>query len=67
MRERGKVWEEIIYRLNENEVFGNCLGSKRVVRDRYLLLVKKYRKKMIEEVKVSGILFELIEIDKLLE
>lgn len=66
-RERGKVWEEITHRLNENEVFGNRLGSKRAVRDRYSLLAKKYRKKMTEEAKASGISPELTETDKLLE
>ena len=59
-----KVWEEIItHRLNENEVFGNRLGSKRAVRDRYSLLAKKYRKKMTEEAKASGISPELTETD----
>ena len=66
-RERGKVWEEITHRLNENEVFGNRPGSKRAVRDRYSLLAKKYRKKMTEEAKASGISPELTETDKLLE
>ena len=66
-RERGKVWEEITERLNENEVFRNRLGSKRAVRDRYSLLAKKYRKKMAEEAKASGISPELTETDKLLE
>ena len=61
------MWEEITHRLNENEVFGNPLGSKRAVRDRYSLLAKKYRKKMIEEAKASGISPELTETDKLLE
>lgn len=53
--------------MNENEVFGNRLGSKRAVRDRYSLLAKKYRKKMTEEAKASGISLELTETDKLLE
>ena len=65
--ERGKVWEEITHRLNENEVFGNRLASKRAVRDRYSLLAKKYRKKMTEEANASGISPELTETDKLLE
>ena len=66
-RERGKVWEEIAERLNGNEVFRNRLGSKRAVRDRYSLLAKKYKKKMTEEAKASGISPELTETDKLLE
>ena len=65
-RERGKVREEITQRLNEN-VFGNRLGSKRAVRDKYSVLAKKYRKKMTEEGKASGISPELTETDKLLE
>lgn len=66
-RERGKVWEEITKRLNENKVFQNRLGSKRAVRDRYSLLAKKYKQKMTEEAKASGISPELTETDKLLE
>ena len=67
-RERGKVWEEITERLNEKEIFGNRLGNKRAVRDRYSLLAKKYRKKMTEEAKASsGISPEMTETDKLLE
>ena len=42
-RERGKVWDEITERLNEKETFGNRLGSKRAVRDRYSLLLKRYK------------------------
>ena len=61
------MWEEITHRLNENEVFGNRQGSKRAVRDRYSLLAKKYRKKMTEEGKASGISPELTETDKMLE
>ena len=61
------MWEEITHRLNENEVFGNRQGSKRAVRDRYSLLAKKYRKKMTEKGKASGISPELTETDKLLE
>ena len=61
------MWEEITHRLNENEVFGNRLGSKKAVRDRYSLLAKKYRKKMTEEAKASGISPELTKTHKLLE
>ena len=34
-RERGKVCKEITERLNENEVCGNSIESKRAVSDRY--------------------------------
>ena len=40
-RERRKLWEEITHRLNEIEVFGNRLGSKWAVRDRYSLLAQE--------------------------
>ncbi|PFX14997.1 hypothetical protein AWC38_SpisGene20811 [Stylophora pistillata] len=66
-RERGKVWEEITKRLNENKVFRNRLGSKRAVRDRYPLLAKKYKQKMTEEAKDDRRSPELTETDKLLE
>ena len=67
-RERGKIWEDITERrLNVNEAFAHRLGQKRAVRDRYALLSRKYKKKMTEEERGSGISPEMSEIDKLLE
>ena len=65
-RERGKIWEDITERLNANEAFAHRLGQKRAVRDRYALLLRKYKKKMTTE-RASGISPEVSEIDKLLE
>ena len=66
-RERGKIWEDITERLNSYEAFAHRLGQKRAVRDRYALLSRKYKKKMTEEERASGISPEMSEIDKLLE
>lgn len=66
-RERGKIWEGITERLNANEAFAHRLGQKRAVRDWYALLSRKYKKKMTEEERASGISPEMSEIDKLLE
>ena len=66
-RERGKIWEDITERLNAYEAFAHRLGQKRAVRDRYALLSRKYKKKMTEEERASGISPEMSEIDKLLE
>ena len=66
-RERGKIWEDITERLNANDAFAHRLGQKRAVRDRYALLSRKYKKKMTEEKRASGISPEMSEIDKLLE
>lgn len=66
-RERGKIWEDITERLNATEAFGNRLGHKRAVRDRYALLAKKFKKRMAEEESASGISPEMSETDKLLD
>ena len=65
--ERGRVWDEIAERLNGSEapVFR---VTKRSVRDRYKLLIDKYKRKMRNEEKASGIEVEpLSELDQLLE
>ena len=64
-RERGKIWEDITERLNANEAFAHRLGQKRAVRDRYALLSRKYKRKMTEDERASGISPEMSEIDKL--
>lgn len=66
-RERGKIWEDITERLNANDAFKNRLGNKRAVRDRYTLLAKKFKKRMAEEERASGVSPEMSEQDKLLE
>ena len=59
--------EDTTERLNANDAFAHRLGQKRAVRDRYALLSRKYKKKMTEEERASGISPEMSEIDKLLE
>ena len=63
--ERGKVWDEIAENLNklENPLFS---VSKRSLRDRLSLLIKRYKAKVREEDRESGINPE-DEIDSLLE
>ena len=64
--ERGKVWDEIAENLNklENPLFS---VSKRSLRDRLSLLIKRYKAKVREEDRESGINPEEDEIDSLLE
>ena len=64
--ERGKVWDEIAENLNklENPVFS---VSKRLLRDRLSLLIKRYKAKVREEDQASGISPDEEEIDSLLE
>ena len=66
-RDRGQVWEGITARLNATELFHDRLCNKRAVRDRYQLLSKKFKNKMAEEERASGISPEMTETDKLLE
>ena len=66
-RDRGQVWEGITARLNATELFHDRLRNKRAVRDRYQLLSKKFKNKMAEEERASGISPEMTETDKLLE
>ena len=66
-RERGKIWEAITKPLNASEAHRNRLGQKRAVRDRYAILGKKYKRKMMEEERASGISHEMTELDKLVE
>ena len=66
-RDRGQVWEGITARLNATELFHDRLHNKRAVRDRYQLLSKKFKNKMAEEERASGISPEMTETDKLLE
>ena len=66
-RDRGQVWEGITARLNATELFHDRLRNKRAVRDRYQLLSKKFKNKMAEEERASGISPEMTETEKLLE
>lgn len=64
--ERGKVWDEIAENLNklENPLFS---VSKRSLRDRLSLLIKRYKAKVREEDRATGISPEEDEIDSMLE
>lgn len=64
--ERGETWANL----------ATCLGkytalsfrvTQRSIRDRYLLLERKYKKKLTEEENASGISPELTEFDQLME
>ena len=64
--ERGEIWANL----------ATCLGSytelkfrvtQRSIRDRYLLLERKYKKKITEEEKASGVSPEPTELDQLME
>ena len=64
--ERGQCWDEIaaiLISLEDHPIFK---VTPRSVRDRYSLLVKKYKKKWSEEAKASGISPEHSEIDEAL-
>lgn len=61
--ERGEVWAKISISLNAVES-PQFHVSQRAVRDRYLLLEKKHKKKVSEEEKASGISPEESEVDK---
>lgn len=64
--ERGEIWANL----------ATCLGAyteltfrvtQRSIRDRYLLLERRYKKKIAEEEKASGISPEPTELDHLME
>ena len=64
--ERGEIWAN----------FATCLGAhteltfrvtQRSIRDRYILLERRYKKKIAEEEKASGISPEPTELDRLME
>lgn len=64
--QRTKMWDTIIQHL-ENIESPTFKVTVRSVRDRYSLISRKYRKRMQDEKKASGIVPELSELDKLLE
>lgn len=65
--DRGRIWEAIQERLNNVEQPKFVLKDKRAVRDRWNLLQSKFRKRMAEEEKASGIDVEMSERDVLIE
>jgi len=65
---RGERWEAITEKLNQVKIPRFHLKDKRAVRDRWVLLQKKYKTKMREEEAATGIsVDEQSEIDVLLE
>ena len=64
--ERGEAWSKLAIVLGQcaNPVFRVTLRS---IRDRYMLLERRYKKKISEEEKASGISPDPSEIDKLIE
>ena len=65
---RGERWESIAETLNEVKTLSFHLKDKRAVRDRWVLLQKKYKAKMHHEETASGIsVDDMSEIDVLLE
>ena len=65
---RGLAWEAIVERLNRMESPKFQLKDKRAVRERWVLLRKKFTKKMSEEEKESGIsVDDLTEKEVLIE
>lgn len=65
---RGERWEATIEKLNQVKTPRFHLKDKRAVRDRWVLLQKKYKTKVHEKETASGIsVDEMFEIDVLLE
>jgi hypothetical protein len=64
--QRGKKWDEVAINLSklEDPIFK---VDKRAVRDRYNLLSQRYRKKMKEEEKASGVSPEITEVEMALD
>ena len=63
---RGQIWEKIANNLNGLQL-PRFRVAKRVVRERYSLLSEKFRAKMRQEEKASGIETDLSEVEKALE
>lgn len=65
--ERGKIWDEIANRLNNCQTL-NFRVNKRSVRERFKLIKEKFKRKIQEEEKASGIDVEpASELDQALE
>ena len=63
---RGQIWEKIADNLNSLKI-PRFKVSKRAVRERYTLLSEKFKAKMKDEEKASGIECDLSEVEKALE
>lgn len=63
---RGQMWEKIANNLNGLEL-PRFKVSKRAVRERYTLLSEKFKAKMKDEEKASGIECDLSDVEKALE
>ena len=63
---RGQIWEKIANNLNSLEL-PRFKVSKRAVRERYTLLREKFKAKMKDEEKASGIECDSSEVEKALE
>ena len=61
---RAQAWEKIANNLNKRAEFK---VNKRSVRDHYMVLVEKFKKKMSQELKASDISPDPTELDRLLE
>ena len=58
---RGERWESIAEKLNEVKTLSFHVKYKRAVRDRWVLLQKKYKAKMHQEETASGISMDMSE------
>ena len=66
--DRGKVWDDIVDRLNRNQNPKFVIKEKRGVRDRWSLLLNKFKKQMVDEELASGIApDDISEKDSLIE
>jgi hypothetical protein len=63
---RGQIWDKIASNLNSLQL-PRFKVTKRAVRERYTLLSDKFKAKMREEEKASGIETEMSEVGKALE
>ena len=63
---RGQIWDKIANNLNSLQ-HPQFRVTKRSVRERYTLLSDKFRAKMRDEEKVSGIDTDLSDVEKALE
>ena len=63
---RGEVWGNLACHLGRSSDPEFCV-TQRSVRDRYLLLERRHRKKVSEDEKASGTSLELSEVDMIME
>ena len=66
--DRGKVWDDIVDRLNRNQNPKFLIKEKRGARDRWSLLLNKFKKQIVDKELVSGIApDDISEKDPLIE